>query len=140
MRQFRKLLSLQLVRFLLVGILNTGFSYSIYAGLMYFGLNYVMANFLALILGIFFSFRTQGSLVFRNHNNRLIFRFAAAWLLIFLINIGLISLIIRCGFNAYFAGAAALVPITIISYLIQKFFVFGATTSSPPSISSKLDL
>lgn len=134
----KKLLELQIVRFLIVGILNTCFSYCIYAGFLYLGLNYALANFFALILGILFSFRTQGSLVFRNRSRRLIVRFSACWLVIFLINIGLIAMIIRIGFDAYIAGAAALLPITIISYLIQKFFVFGAVNSVSQPRSSNL--
>lgn len=138
MKNFSKVLNLQLVRFLLVGILNTGFSYGVYAILLYFGLSYVVANFFALILGIFFSFRTQGLLVFRNRDDSLFFRFAACWGLIFLVNIGLIYILINVGLNAYIAGAVALPPITILSYLIQKFLVFGAVTSVARSKSSKL--
>jgi putative flippase GtrA len=122
----RKILSIQFVRFLIVGALNTSFSYAVYAALLYGGLNYVTANLVALLLGILFSFRTQGQLVFGNRENRLIFRFAAAWGLIFLINILLISLLIETGMNAYWAGALALAPTTVASYLVQKLLVFGA--------------
>ena len=88
-----------------------------------------MANFGALLLGILFSFRTQGRLVFGNRDGRLIFRFAAVWGLIFLVNILLISVLMHAGLNAYWAGALAMVPITVISYFVQKFIVFG--TSHP---------
>lgn len=124
-----KILSFQFVRFLLVGGLNTGFSYAVYAALLFMGLNYVMANLGALLLGILFSFRTQGRLVFDNRDCRLIFRFAAVWGLIFLVNILLISVLIHSGLNAYWAGALAMVPITVISYFVQKFFVFGTSRS-----------
>lgn len=120
-------LSFQFVRFLLVGALNTSFSYAIYALLLYFGLEYVAANFGALVLGILFSFRTQGHWVFRNRNGRLLFRFAAYWGLIFLLNILLITLLIRVGMNAYWAGAFALVPVTVISFFVQKILVFGSS-------------
>jgi len=120
------MLKFESVRFVLVGVLNTGFSYIVYAGLLYCGLNYVLANFAALILGIMFSFRTQGVLVFRNPEVRLFYRFAAGWLLIFLVNIGLIAALIRYGLNAYAAGGLALFPITLMSYLVQKFIVFGS--------------
>lgn len=78
----RNVLNFQFARFLLVGCLNTGFSYAIYAALLYLGLEYVAANFGALLLGILFSFHTQGHLVFRNSNSSLIYRFAASWGLI----------------------------------------------------------
>jgi putative flippase GtrA len=123
----RKILNFQFVRFLLVGTLNTGFSYAVYAALLYLGLGYVQANLAAALLGILFSFRTQGRLVFGNNDGRLIFRFAALWGGIFLLNILLISLLIRAGLNAYWAGALAMAPITLLSYLVQKFLVFGAS-------------
>ncbi len=124
------LLNFQFFRFVLVGCLNTGFSYAIYAALLYLGLEYVAANFGALLLGILFSFRTQGSLVFRNKNSSLIYRFASSWGLIFLLNISLIYMFMQTGLNAYWAGALALVPTTVISYFVQKFFVFGASESN----------
>lgn len=130
------LLSHQIIRFILVGGLNTAFSYSVYAGLMYIGLNYIIANFCALVLGILFSFRTQGALVFNNLDGRLIFRFAGSWALLFVLNIGLIYILMRAGLNAYAAGAVALVPITVTSYFVQKVMVFRVKTSSDVAESS----
>ncbi len=121
----RPLLKFESVRFVLVGVLNTGFSYAVYAGLLYYGLNYALANLAALILGIVFSFRTQGVLVFHNPDGRLFYRFAASWLVIFLANIALIAVLLRYGLNAYAAGALALLPVTLMSFFIQKFVVFG---------------
>lgn len=123
----RNALSAQFVRFLLVGSINTGFSYSVYAALLYIGLNYALANLGSLLLGILFSFRTQSRLVFRNKDDRLILRFAGVWALIFLVNILLISALIRSGLNAYWAGAFALVPVTFMSYFAQKKLVFGSS-------------
>jgi len=120
----------------IVGCLNTGFSYGVYALLLWVGLAFVWANAGALLLGILFSFRTQGRLVFGNRDNRRIIRFALCWGLIWLLNISLIAGFIRLGMNAYAAGALALVPATGLSYLVQKFFVFAdrpAFGSSPPA-------
>ena len=122
----RRLLRLQFARFLLVGVVNTGFSYAVYAALLYLGLVYYAANFGAMALGVGFSFLTQGRLVFSNREPRLIFRFAAGWVVIYGINIGIIALLLRWSeLNAYVAGALALAPITLISYFVQKFLVFG---------------
>jgi len=121
----RRILKFQLVRFVLVGLLNTGFSYGIYAALLYAGADYVAANFGALVLGILFSFRTQGTLVFRNPSGRLFYRFCGSWLLIFLLNIGLITALLHVGLSAYAAGALALAPVAIGSFVVQKLLVFG---------------
>lgn len=120
-----RVLKLQFVRFLVVGALNTAFSYSLYSLFLYLGLGYALANLLALLLGIVFSFRTHGAWVFDNRNGRLIFRFAACWLLIYGLNIGTIGLLLQAGLNAYAAGALALLPVALLSYLVQRVLVFG---------------
>ncbi len=114
----------QLVRFVLVGIVNTGFSYAIYAGLLYVGLSYAIANLIALLVGILFSFKTQGALVFNNSDNRRLFRFVLAWISIYTLNILIIGRFIALGLNPYTAGALALPFAVLFSYLTQKYFVF----------------
>lgn len=52
------------LRFLLVGLLNTGFSFSLYMLMVWLGMHFAAANLFATLTGIAFSFRTQGTLVF----------------------------------------------------------------------------
>lgn len=112
------------MRFILVGFLNTTFSYLIYASMLFVGFGYQLANFLALVVGILFSFKTQGHLVFDNPDNRLLGRFILSWVLIYFFVITLIGGIIGLGFDAYAAGALALPFSVALSYLAQKYFVF----------------
>jgi putative flippase GtrA len=121
--------SMQFVRFLVVGVLNTGFSYGVYAGLLYLGLGFVVANILATVLGILFSFRSQSRLVFHEQGRGSLWRFAGVWAVIWLINIACIAWLVRMGFSAYGAGAMALVPTVLCSYVLQKFLVFRALPS-----------
>lgn len=123
-----KVTSSPFVRFLIVGTINTTVSYSIYAGFLFVGLGYELANLLALIIGILFSFKTQGHLVFKNHDNRLFGRFVLSWALIYLCTIALIGRIIALGFNPYGAGALALPFSVALSYLAQKYFVFRTSS------------
>lgn len=120
--------AIHLIRFVLVGVLNTTFSYLIYAGLLYVGLGYQLANFLALVVGIFFSFKTQGHLVFDNPDNRLLGRFVVSWALIYLCTITLIGWIMTWGFDAYLAGALSLPFSVALSYSTQRYFVFSQST------------
>lgn len=114
----------QFVRFILVGVVNTGFSYAIYAGLVYLGLGYAIANLIALVVGILFSFKTQGILVFNEPSNRRLLRFVIVWAVIYFINIFLIGQFIAWGFNAYSGGALALPFGVLLSFIAQKYFVF----------------
>ena len=127
-----RLLNSQIVRFVLVGGMNTAFSYCVYAVLLFAGLPYALASFLALLVGIVFSFHTQGTFVFGNRDRRRILRFVLAWLVIYGFNISLIGLMLHFGLNAYWAGAVALVPVVMFSYVVQKVFVFVVDDNREP--------
>jgi putative flippase GtrA/SAM-dependent methyltransferase len=114
----------QFARFVMVGVVNTGFAYAVYAALLYAGLGYAVANLIALIVGILFSFKTQGLLVFGSAGNRGLIRFVIVWAAIYFLNIFIIGRFIALGLNPYVAGALALPFATLFSYISQKFFVF----------------
>ena len=119
-----RLVNIQLLRFLVVGCMNTGFSYSIYALLLYGGVDYRLASLGSFILGLLFSFRTQASLVFRNADTSRFTRYLLLWLCLYVVNIGLIALMMHVGLTSYWAGALALVPVVAASYVLQRFYVF----------------
>lgn len=112
------------LRFLLVGGMNTAFGYGIYALLLFAGLNYALANLLALWLGLVFSFRTHSGLVFRQRQWRRFFRYLLSWCAIYLLNIGIIALLLQRGISAYVAGIITIAPAAVLSYLAQRHFVF----------------
>jgi putative flippase GtrA len=114
----------RIVRFLMVGALGTAFSYGVYAALFFAGLNYAVSNFAALVAGILFSFKMQGTFVFDNPDNRLIWRFVICWLAIYAANVLFIREMLASGWSAYVAGALAVPPIAVLSYVTQRFFVF----------------
>jgi putative flippase GtrA len=123
----------RIVRFLFVGALGTAFSYAVYAALLFVGINYAVANFGALIAGILFSFKMQGTFVFENPDNRLIGRFVLCWLSIYGANVMFIRAMIARGWDGYIAGALAVPPIAVLSYITQRFFVFRREATAPPS-------
>lgn len=127
------LLKLEFLRFVLVGCINTAFSYSLYALFLWAGLHFAPANLLAFVISLLFSFWTQGRWVFQRHSWRRLWRFVLAWCVIYLFNIGLIALFVRAGLNAYVAGALALVPVTLLSYAVQKLIVFAGPQRRPNS-------
>lgn len=112
------------IKFALVGILNTIFGYSIFALLLYLNLHYSIAVILSTIIGILFNFKTTGTLVFKNKNNKLIFKFISVYA--FTCTIGIIILRIAeiLGQNLYLSGIISTGICAIISYLLQKKWVF----------------
>ncbi len=117
-----------LVRYVVVGVVNTGFAYAFYALALVLGCSYPIASLIALIAGICLSFKTQGRFVFRNGRNSLFGRFLVSWVLVYLGNVGVVALCLHLGFNAFIGGALATPSNVVAGYLLQRFFVFGASS------------
>lgn len=120
----QKLYQYQFIRFLFVGVINTIFGYSVYSILLLFGLHFTLASFLSTIAGILFNFKSIGKFVFRNTNNSLIIKFFMVYVIAYLVNISLISLVNLFTANDYFSGAVCILPTSILSYFLNKKFVY----------------
>jgi len=114
----------QFHRFIAVGFLNTLVGYGLFAFFIYLGMHYPLAVLFSTILGVLFNFKSIGILVFRNPDNRLIFRFFGVYTLLYILNVALIALIKTMETNDYIAGALALGPIAFLSFLLNKYHVF----------------
>lgn len=118
------MLKKQIINFIIVGIFNTIFGYSIYALFIFLGFSYIIAVLFATLLGILFNFRTIGKYVFNSSNNGF-FKFALVYAIVFIINIVVIKILKDFGLNDYISGLLAIVPASIISFILNKYFVFG---------------
>lgn len=112
-------------RYLLVGLLNTFFGYSIFALFIYIGFGYPVALLLATILGVLFNFKSVASLVFRVHNNKLIFRFIAVYVIIYTLNLSGLKFLSAFDVNVYYSGAILLPIMAVVGFIINKRFVFN---------------
>ena len=121
----RKLLQVKLLRFLLVGVLNAAFGYGCFAGFLYLGLHYSAALLLATVLGVAFNFKSTGALVFGSKNNKLIFRFVAGYGVVYGANVAGIAALKLLGVAPYLAGMALIVPMALLSFVINNRFVFN---------------
>ena len=114
------------IRFILVGILNTIVGYGLFALFIYLGLHYSLAVLFSTILGVLFNFKSIGKLVFNSNNNERIYHFIGVYILLYLLNVsglwGLSSIGME---NMYVAGAILLAPLAIISFILNKNFVFN---------------
>lgn len=114
----------QFVRYILVGVLNTAFGYGVFALLSWFGLHYAFALLAATIVGVLFNFKTYGKFVFSNTNNRLLFRFVVVYCIQYGLNVLLTKLLLMTGLIVYAAGAISIIIVTIITFFLNKRFVF----------------
>lgn len=117
-------MELRLIRFVLVGGVNTLLGFGLYVIFLILGLNYSLASFFSLAVSVIFGFFMQGAFVFGNRNKILFLRFVLAWGVMYFFNVLAIEQLILSGFNAYNAGAMIVIPGAIFSYFLQKFYVF----------------
>lgn len=126
----RRLWAIPFLRFLVVGGINTLFSFAIYALLILLGLHYVLAALISTICGILFNFKTTGTLVFRNRDNRLLLRFFGVYAFTYLINIGLLKLFDMAGVGSLIAGAIIVLPMAVVSFADEKICFQQAATEA----------
>jgi putative flippase GtrA len=113
------------IKFLFVGIINTIVGYVFFALFLYLGLRYPNAVLLSTILGVLFNFKSIGKLVFDSHNNKLIFRFVLVYVVIYFLNVFGLWIFKTLGFNnMYINGFVLLAPLAIVSFILNKKFVF----------------
>lgn len=129
-RRIAPLLRPQFVRFVLVGAANTGFNVLVYWAFLWAGLAVPLASLASLIVGILINFTTQSRFVFDNRDPWKLLPYFMIWIVLYGFNLGLIWLLMRLGLDAYLAGLLSTPVTVLLSFFLQKFFVFRPTRSS----------
>jgi putative flippase GtrA len=114
----------KIVRFVLVGILNTLFGYSVFAFCIFLHIHYSQALLLVTVIGALFNFKTTGGIVFKSSDNRLIFKFVGVYLVMYLFNLIALKSCAYIGVNMYVAGFLVAFPSAVISFMLFNTFVF----------------
>lgn len=110
--------------FIIVGMINTLFGYSVFSLFIFLGMHYTLAALLGTVIGICFSFKTLGTLVFKNFRYRLFFKFVIVYTVTYFVSIGLIKCLLFFINNLYVDGAISTVCCAFVSYFFNKYFVF----------------
>ena len=76
------------------------------------------------IIGVAFNFKTTGVFVFKSHDNKKIIGFVTVYVLTYFVNIGLLRCFKFFTDNLYFAGAAIILPVAVLGYVLNKKHVF----------------
>ena len=125
-RRIAPLLRPQFMRYLAVGAANTGFSILVYWAMLWAGLAVPLASLVSIVVGILISFTTQSRFVFDNRDPWKLLPYFIVWSILYAINLGLIWLLMHCGLDAYAAGFLSTPATVLLSYFLQKAFVFRA--------------
>jgi putative flippase GtrA len=139
MEKFRLFLdqvfSVQFIRFVLVAMLNTAVGWGVFALLRFlFGMvpgidPLFFANLFGTVFSVLFNFKTYGTLVFRNKSKKLIFKFVLSYTVTFFINYFSIRMFKDyLDINNYIAAAVVAIPVGLLNYLLNRFFVFSKNT------------
>ncbi|MHC5831006.1 MAG: hypothetical protein ACYT04_87375, partial [Nostoc sp.] len=83
-----------------------------------------IAALISTICGAFFNFKTIGAIVFQKKSNTLIFRFIGVYIIIYSLQLFFIKLLLFYKISLFMAGALILLPLALISYTLNKIFVF----------------
>ena len=118
-----KFLSIQFIKYILVGILNTVFGYAVFALLLYTGLHYALVCILSTIIGVLFNYKTYGKLVFNSKKNVLI-KFVLTYVITTSLSILGLKIANSYNINLYFAGFILTCLMAIISFILLKNYVF----------------
>lgn len=121
---FPKIWSVRFFRFIFIGGVNTLFGYSVYSLLILLNIHYAIASLVSTILGILFNFNTTGKIVFRTNNSKLIFKFFGVYGITYIFNLAFLKIFNTLHVNMVIAGAILVLPIAILSYVLNKTFVF----------------
>lgn len=119
-RGFRRLL-----RFSLVGFLNTLVSFGMFAMFIHMGFHYSVATFAAFLVGMLMGFKLHGAYVFDHPGDHRFLRFVLISLAVFAFSVGIQSLVHNM-VNDYVAGTLSAVITIPISFLLNRAFVFHA--------------
>lgn len=118
-------ISQKVIKFIIVGFVNTIFSITIYSLLVFFGLNIWLVTLLQLALSIIFNFLTFGHIVFGNGSIHSFFKFIIVCVIqYFVFTLGVMFLT-YCLIGKYISGVIMVVPVAILSYYLNNKLVFS---------------
>jgi len=111
--------------FLWVGLLNTTVGYFLFASLIFLGINYTVALFLATIGGAAFNFFSFGKMVFYSRQSIVVFaKFVAGYTLVYLMNICMLWILSKYIVSIYVCQIIC-VPFNIsLSWYIMSYWVY----------------
>ncbi|MGG1514058.1 GtrA family protein [Paenibacillus oryzisoli] len=118
----------QIVKFIIVGVINTGVGFLSYILLLKFTtLHYLFALVLAHIIGVLNSYLLNSNWTFQagSHNFKTIVKFCATYAITLLFNLALLPIFVRyISGNKVFSQLLVIIITTVISFISQKYWAF----------------
>ncbi len=115
----------RLIRFNIAGVINTLLSYCIYTSLIYFGIVYWLAVLICYALGLVINYKSIKVLAFSDYKKQSFRNFFFIFCGTCLLNIGLLKILLDLGVNKYISPWIVVIPVSILSYELNKKYVFS---------------
>lgn len=112
-----------MIRYALVGLVNTLSTFGIFSILVWCGLHYSIATLLGGSVGVLIGFNLHEKFVFSRSGRGRFILFVIIFALMYGLNIAIQSMA-RTHWNVYISGAIASFSCTPISYVLNRTFVF----------------
>lgn len=112
------------LKFGIAGVINTIFSYILFALLVYFGVKYWVATILCYLIGLLFNYKTIEKIAFNDANKKSFKYFILIFIFQCGLNIGLLTMLLHMGINEYLAAWIVVIPLAIVGYVLNKKYVF----------------
>jgi len=122
----KRVFHVSFIKFLFVAGINTLFGYLIFSLTVFLLKNVYLSVIVATIIAVLFNFKTYGSLVFKSKDNSKVFLFLGVYLCTMTIQMLLLKGLSLIGIpNPYIAGGIILLPVSLLSFILMKKFVFS---------------
>lgn len=114
------------IGFVAAGGVATVLNYSIFAGLYWAGVGYLLASGIGYVTGIAISFAINRTLVFRSSGQKRqeLPRYVAAYLGALVVQLLLLEGFVRAGVDPLIANAVALVIVVVLNFFVIRRVVF----------------
>jgi putative flippase GtrA len=76
------------------------------------------------VFGVMFNYKSTGTLVFRSRGNHRLRRFIAVYVVVYIVNVSALSAMLGVGIPEWLGGLILLLPSAILSYVLNRQFVF----------------
>ena len=114
----------QVFRFFVVGIINTIFGFLVYSSFIYVSNSYFLSSAAAMVAGVAFNYRTIKSYVFNSGHKASIWAFVGCYFSVLVVTVLLLEALGSLGADPYLSGFLVSLPMAVVSYFLQKRFVF----------------
>lgn len=116
---------MRLIKFAVVGVGNTVLAYLLYVFLVKVGMHYQLALFADYLFGIVLGYYLNKYWTFSDYSRSDFYRYVLTYVVAFSLNAALLAFVVEyIGIEPVLGQLFSLLVVTMLSYIVQKYWVF----------------